>query len=216
MAPVITSMVPGLDQFLLDYPGMAVVPSRQAGLELHGTLAFRATAANRPEITDRYELTILVPTAYPSALPKVIETGGRIPRDGHHHINPDDTLCLGSPLRLLLKVSRQPTLNGFAETCVVPYLYAISHKLKFGGPFVFDELDHGAPGALRDYIELFGVERPEQAQAAWLLLATKERRANKMPCPCGCGRRLGRCPFNNRLRRFRGLASRSWFRTNTL
>lgn len=209
-------MVPGLDQFLLDYPGMGIYPSSQPGLELRGVLAFHAHPTGRPEITDQYAVTIVVPPAFPAALPAVTETSGRIPRDGHHHINPDDTMCLGSPLRLLLKLSRQPTLHGFAEGCLVPYLYAISHKLKFGGPFVFDELDHGAPGALQDYIDLFGVKRPEQARAAWLLLAMKERRANKSPCPCGCGRRVGKCSFNHRLRRFRGLANRSWFKAHAL
>lgn len=209
-------MPPGLSQFLVDYPGMAICPAPRLGLELHGVLAFRAQPTGRPEITDQYSLTILVPPGFPAALPVVIETGRRIPRDGHHHINSDDTLCLGSPLRLLLKLSRHPTVPGFAEECLVPYLYAISHKLKFGGPFVFDELDHGAPGALQDYLDLFGLKHPQQARAAWLLLAMKERQANKQPCPCGCGRRVGRCSFNSRLRIFRDLASRSWFRAHAL
>lgn len=209
-------MVPGLSQFLADYPGMAIHPSSNPGLELRGALSFRAQPTGRPEIIDAFSLVIVVPPRFPAALPSVIETGGRLPRDGHHHINPDDTLCLGSPLRLLLKLSRQPTLSGFADGCVVPYLYAMSHKLKFGGPFVFDELDHGAPGALRDYMDLFGVNQPQQARAAWLLLAMKERHANKQPCPCGCGHRVGRCRFNQRLRGFRELASRSWFKAHTL
>lgn len=209
-------MVPGLSQFLADYPGMAIYPSRQPGLELRGVFSFRAHPSGRPEIIDTYSLAIIVPPRFPAALPSVVETAGRLPRDGHHHINPDDTLCLGSPLRLLLKLSRQPSLPGFAEGCMVPYLYAMSHKLKFGGPFVFDELDHGAPGALRDYMDLFGVNQPQQAQAAWHLLAMKERHANKQPCPCGCGHRVGRCRFNQRLRGFRELASRSWFKAHAL
>lgn len=209
-------MVSGLSQFLADYPGMAIHPSPNPGLELRGVFAFRGQPAGRPEITDSYALIIRVSPAFPAALPSVIETGGRIPRDGRHHVNPDYTLCLGSPLRLLLKLSKQPTLPGFAEACLVPYLYAVTHKLKFGGPFVFDELDHGAPGALQDYMDLFGVKQPQQARAAWLLLGMKERQANKRPCPCGCGKRVGRCQFNQRLRKFRELASRSWFKTHAL
>lgn len=209
-------MPPGLSQFLTHYPGMAIYPSPQPGLELRGVLAFRAQPVGRPEITDEYWLAIVVPPGFPAALPVVTETGRRIPRDGNHHVNPDDTLCLGSPLRLLLKLSRHPTLPGFAEGCLLPYLYAISHKLKFGGSFVFDELAHGSPGVLQDYLDLFGVKHPQQARAAWLLLTMKERQANKQPCPCGCGRRVGRCSFNGRLRMFRDLASRSWFRAHAL
>lgn len=207
-------MVPGLNQFLLDYPGMGIEPLSQLGLTLSGTLAFSAHAHGRPDLTDQFSIDIVVPPGFPAALPTVVETAGRIPRDENHHINPDSSVCLGSPLRLLLKLSRRPTLLGFVEGCVVPYLYAISHKEKFGGPFVFDELDHGTPGAIQDYIELFGVKRPEQAQAAWSLLSMKKRRANKSPCPCGCGRRVSKCSFNRRLLKFRGLANRSWFRAH--
>ena len=210
-------MPPDLDQFLTDYPDMAVYPSLYRGVELRGEICFRAQPQGRPEIIGRYALQILLPLNFPADLPSVIETGGQIPRDADHHINQDDfTLCLGSPLRLLLKLSRQPTLLGFIEGCVVPYLYAIDHKLKFGGPFVFDELDHGVPGALKDYKELFQVDSIEKAHATWLLLTLKKRRANKRPCPCGCGQRVGRCAFNSRLRRFRKLASRSWFRSHVL
>ncbi len=205
-------MAPGLEEFLRDFPGMAIQPTANAGLELAGTFAFCGQPANRPAITDSFALTIRVPAAFPADLPKVTETGGKIPRDGHHHVNSDETLCLGSPLRLLLALSRQPTLGGFATTCLVPYLYAISHKLQYGGPFAFSELAHGAKGALHDYVDLFRLKRPEQAERALRLLAMKKRRANKQPCPCGCGRRVGRCPFNVRLRDFRMLAPRTWFR----
>jgi hypothetical protein len=205
-------MVSGLDEFLRDYPGMAIQPTANAGLELCGTFAFCGQPEKRPMIADSFELTIRLPAAFPADLPSVSETGGKIPRDGHHHVNSDGTLCLGSPLRLLLALSRQPTVGGFATTCLVPYLYAISHKLQYGGPFVFDELAHGARGALRDYMDLFRLKRSEQAERALRLLGMKKRRANKQVCPCGCGRRVGRCRFNARLREFRMLAPRAWFR----
>jgi hypothetical protein len=205
-------MVSGLDEFLRDYPGMAIQPTANAGLELRGTFAFCGESENHPVIADAYELNSAGPPEFRAALPRVTETGGRIPRDGDHHVNPGGTLCLGSPLRLLLTLSRQPTLDGFATTCLVPYLYAISHKRQHGGPFVFDELAHGAKGALRDYKDLFRLQRPEQAERALRLLGMKKRQANRQPCPCGCGRRVGGCRFNARLRKFRMLAPRAWFR----
>lgn len=205
-------MVSGLDEFLRDYPRMAIQPTANAGLELRGTFAFCGQPENRPAVADSFELTIRVPAAFPADLPSVTETGGKIPRDGHYHVNSDGTLCLGSPLRLLLALSRQPTLGGFATTCLVPYLYAVSHKLLCGGPFVFNELAHGARGALRDYMDLFRLKRPEQAERALRLLGMKRRRANKQVCPCGCGRPVGRCRFNFRLREFRMRAPRAWFR----
>ncbi len=120
-----------------------------------------------------------MPAAFPRDLPRVTETGRRIPREGEHHVNPtDDTLCLGSPLSLLLKLSTDPTLNGFAETCLVPYLHAVSYKLRHGGPFPFGELAHGTPGVLTDYRSLLCLKDDEQAREAVRLLGMKKRRAN--------------------------------------
>jgi len=114
----------------------------------------------------------------------------------------------------MLKLSQRPTLTGLAEECLIPYLFAISHKLRLGGPLPFDELQHGTPGILTDYADLFGLKTAEQARYTLMLLGMKKRRANKLPCPCACGKRLGRCKLNVRLRQFRQIASRGWFRTS--
>jgi hypothetical protein len=154
-----------------------------------------------------------VPENFPREVPKVTEIGGRIPRKPTYHVNGHDgSLCLGSPLRLLLLVSQKPTLTGFAERCLVPYLFAVSRKLKTGGPLAFGELEHGVPGALGDYQRLFGVGTPAQTLETIRLLGKKKRLANKLPCPCGCRRRLGKCNFRNRLISFRALAGRPWYR----
>ena len=105
------------------------------------------------------------------------------------------------------------TLDGYAENCLVPYLFAISRKLKTGGPLPFGELDHGVDGLFADYMQLLGLKSREQLVYAFRLLGMKKRRANKLPCPCGCGIRLGRCKYNFRLREFRKVASRTWFRS---
>ncbi|MEW6405777.1 MAG: hypothetical protein AB1649_28630, partial [Chloroflexota bacterium] len=77
------------------------------------------------------------------------------------------------------------------------------------------ELAHGDKGELQDYIDLFGLKNPLQAKQALSLLSMKERVANKHPCPCGCGKRLGTCDFRDRLNAIRQLTSLSWFRANT-
>jgi len=206
------SGTPGLREFLRDYPLMAIRPSAEGYLRLKGRFVFLAKHAKEGEIEDSFALQIDVPKAFPKDLPEVRETEGRIPRTGDYHIYSDGTLCLGSPLSVLLRISKSPTLTGFAEDCLVPYLFAISRKLKSGGPLPFGELAHGSKGMLADYTHLFGLKHPEHARYALQLLGMKKRRANKLPCPCGCGTRLGRCKFNFRLREFRGLASRRWFR----
>lgn len=206
-------MVAGLREFLKDYPDMSICPMTDSNLVVEGDFRFSGQTEGGPEIVDGYALRIEVPEEFPAEVPRVFETGGKIPRTGDYHVNPNGSLCLGSPLRLLWKLSKNPTLTGFAGDLLVPYLYGISHKLKFGGDLPLGELAHGSPGELADYANLFGLKTPEQAARAVEMLGMKKRRANKLPCPCGCRKRLGKCRFNFRLKEFRDLASRTWFRS---
>ena len=204
---------PGLREFLRSYPKMSIRPSSGGDLRLKGSFEFNAHHAKEGSIQDSFALEIIVPSGFPKELPRVTETGGRIPRTGEYHVNPtDNTLCLGSPLSLLFKLSQKPTLEGFAENCLVSYLFAISRKLNTGGPLPFGELAHGRKGIQDDYAALFELRQPENVGRVLALLGMKKRRANKHPCPCGCRHRLGVCRFNLRLRIFRTLASKSWFR----
>lgn len=204
----------GIQQFIQDYPGMSIAPSRSSEVVLKGSFSFCARPrGGGAEIRDSYELRIDVPRAFPEELPNVTETGHKIPRDDTYHVNPDGTLCLGSPLRLKGKIEGRPDLVGFAKHCLVPYLYGASHRLMHGADgFPFGELAHGVEGIINDYAKLFGLQEREQAIRALELLGMKRRMANKESCPCGCGRRLGRCSFNVRLGKFRDWASRTWFR----
>ena len=203
-----------LSQFLRDYPGMSTTPYSGTGMRLRGKFRFKANVQGYDEIDDFYMLEIIVPDEFPRGLPEVKETGGKIPRDGNFHVNPDGTLCLGSPLRLLRKVHSSPSLTGFADKCLVPYLYAVSYKLMHGGDFVFGELAHGDQGIVDDYFVMLGLKERPQVTQAIRLLGLKKRLANKKPCPCGCGKRLGACPFHHKLNEFRKMAPISWFRAH--
>jgi hypothetical protein len=202
----------GLDSFLCRYLRMDVCPVNGVDLRIEGLFDFTAKSTDHDEITDSFRLRIVVPTKFPQDLPVVEELDGRIPRRGAYHINPDGSLCLGSRLRLLVTIARDPTLIGFASNCLVPYLFAISHKILDGGDLAFGELAHGSPGETADYMNLFGLKTAEQVKRAIEYLGLKKRRANNLPCPCGCGRRLGICFFNRRIRRYRQLANKKLFR----
>lgn len=199
----------GLFEFLRDYPLMAVRPEAGSALILQGTFSFTATSSEGVVVTDSYALRIQVPRIFPRDLPNVVETVGRIPRRAEFHVNSaDDTLCLGSPIRFLTVISGDPSLTGFAADCLVPYLHAVSRRLKSNEPLAFGELAHGQEGALADYVGLFGLRHPDQAMQALRLLGMRRRLANKQPCPCCCGRRLGQCGFNWRVAPLRRLAGR--------
>jgi len=199
-----------------DYPDMSTAPCSEACVSLRGKFRFRIIESGGDVIDDFYKLDIMVPEKYPRALPKVVETGGKIPRDGHFHVNPDGSLCLGSPLRLLKIIHKFPNLSGFADKCLVPYLYAVSYKLRNGGRFLLGELPHGNQGIIEDYSCMFGLKEVFQIKKAVHLLCVKKRIANKKPCPCGCGKRLGVCPFHHTLNEFRKMAPVSWFKCHSL
>ena len=129
-------------------------------------------------------------------VPLVFETGGRISR-AYHQLQ-DGSLCLGSETRLRLLLAEGLSLVGFVERCLVPYLYRYSY-LKTFGEAPFGDLAHGAEGIREDLGLLLGVDRESAVLPFIRLVAMKKGHANKRECPCGSGRRLGRC--HNRLDR---------------
>lgn len=190
-----------VSDFLQAYPRMAIAPIEGGRLVLTGDFDFAAEFKLR-SLVDSYALRILVPTTFPKQVPTVFEIAGRIPKNGNHHVFEDQSLCLGSPLRLSLMLQDEPTLMGFASRCLIPYLFSMSCKLK-GGGFIFGELAHGAAGLMDDYKSLFGLQDNAQVAAAIACLKLKKRPANKQRCPCGCGNRLGVCKFNRRINALR-------------
>ncbi len=201
----------GITQFLKDYPGMSIQPSRGEDFKIKGLFSFTASSPIGLEITDHFNLEISIKKDFSHNIPKVIEINNKIPRDGNFHVNTDGTLCLGSKLRVLKKINEEPCLSGFAESCLVPYLYAVSHKLRNGGDLIFGELAHGRRGTIDDYRDLFGLITDEQVVEVFRLLGMKKRIANKKSCPCNCSNRLGKCSFHYELNSYRKIAPRSWF-----
>lgn len=202
----------GIVQFLKDYPGMAISPSRNPETVIQGSFLFSAKLDGGISISDSYHILIKISTRFPNLVPTVYELDEKIPRDAEHHVNSDNTLCLGSPLRLKLILSRNPTLLGFADNILVPYLYSISHQRFFGGKLLADELAHGEEGIINEYSILFGLNTSDQIIAALKILGTKKRIANKLPCPCMCGKLYTHCKYQKILEKYRLLANRKWFR----
>lgn len=202
----------GCSEFLDGYPAMSLEPTGKGGIRLSGLFRFSASRpAEATRVEDEFQIAIEVPRVFPRDIPVVFETGGRIPRTPEFHVNADGSLCLGSPVRLLTIAATQPTLLGFVDQALIPFLFAVSQSLSRKRSFPFGELSHGTPGALADYRDLFGLKTAEQAKLAIRALTLRKRIANKRPCPCGCGARLGRCGLRSKLNHLRTAASRAWF-----
>lgn len=201
-----------LQEFLIANPMMAVTEHTNNKLVLSGTYHLCATTTNNGDVDDDYNIKVEIPSDFPHKIPIVRETGGKIPRDEKHHVNSyglgiSDSLCLGSSIRVLVAIAEEPTISGFVNKCVAPLLYGVSV-----GSFVFGELAHGARGIFDDYKEQFGFSKDAQIIEILFLLSKKKRIANKFNCPCGCGKRLGRCKLHNKINYIRKLSSRKCFR----
>jgi len=197
-----------IGELLEAYPGLRVQPIVNGQIRLSGALAFGAETNGHERIDDTYEVEISVPYGFPRHLPRVRETGGRIPKD--FHTNHDGCLCLGSPARLHLELKKAPTLPGFVKSCLIPYLYGYSYREKHGR-LPFGELEHGMKGIRNDFAALFGVASEQAAKEMVRLAGMKKRVANKQPCPCGSRRRLGKC-HNRVVHRLRNQLGRKFFR----
>lgn len=172
------------------FENLRLVPSKDGDIVLRGVIDFTASANGCRTVSDSYEINLRIPNAYPSELPVVHETGGRIPKDFHKLEG--NALCLGSPFRLWLLIKQNPSLLNFVERVVIPYLYAYSlHQA--GEAMPFGELKHGVPGLVDDLGEMLGATDPKTATAYVEAIVRKKRIANKRPCPCGSGMRLGCC-----------------------
>ena len=193
---------------LTDYPGLRIVPSRNGHLTLRGALEFRATGPQGEEIADSYDVELRIPSGFPTALPSAWETGGRVPSD--YHTLDDGQLCLGAPTAIRLKLKSNPTLLGFINGLVIPYLYGHAYFLTHG-KMPFGELDHGVEGLRHQLATMFGAHSGEHPEEFLRFTGMKKRDANKRPCPCGSGRRLGRC-HNRSVNGQRRRMGRLWFR----
>lgn len=196
-----------VQELLGRYPGLRLLPTVDTDLRIAGTLEFSAQAPGHEYITDQYEITMAVASSFPKSVPVVREVGGRVPKDFHKMTLGE--LCLGSPTRLRLILSETSSLLSFVERCVVPYLYSYSLVEK-GGTLPFGELSHGAKGLSDDLADLIGFDDDQTLYQFVRLLTLKKRQANKLPCPCESGIRVGRC-HNRKLNTLRRKLGRYWF-----
>lgn len=197
-----------LAELLRLFPELSVEPVVNGLMRIVGGLTFSLQYQDLECIADSYTISIEIPEEFPRRLPIVRETDGRIPKN--FHIDPDGTLCLGSPTRLQLALGDAPTLPRYVKKSVLPFLYSFSYFQRHG-VLPFGQLDHGSTGIRDDYANLFGVTSEHAAQEMVRLASLRKRHANKYLCPCGTLFRVGRC-HHRRINRLRSQLGRLWFR----
>lgn len=203
----------GIFDFLKNNPGISITGITETEIVLTGKYELCSCMIGYGNIDENYELEIKIPNSFPKGIPIVREISNKIPRDYNHHINfTDDSLCLGSDIRIQTEIYNNPTLNGFMNKCVVPFLTAATIKIKTGNTEVFRGLAHSNRGLLDDYKDIFSVNTDEQVIQILKALELRKRIANKLLCPCGCGKRLGNCKLHFMINKIRKINYRSWFK----
>ena len=203
----------GLSAALLAHPGLNLIPDGGDNVVVAGELRFAKKGPDESLIEDAYAIELRIPRIYPMrGLPQVFETANRIPRDFHHL--DDGSLCLGAPTRLRLLALRTPDIGHFINEAVIPYLYSRSYFERFGS-MPFGELDHGTPGLEQDLVAMLGMPRGTKADCLLRVASMRRRHANKRQCPCGSGRRLGKC-HNHAVNAARAQLGRRWFAGQSL
>lgn len=201
----------GLEDFLASHPRIRIVEINNDKIELAGEYHLKAQLAGSQLVDRTYQLRLVCPRDYPRSLPKVLDEGKYLPRNQDYHTYSDGSFCLGSELKIKSLLREDHSFTAFFENIVDRFLYAVSHRIEFG-VFPYGELAHGEQGLIDDYGEMFGLSGKLSVLRALRALGKRKREANKLPCPCSCGRRSGCCDYRFVLNEFRNVERRRWFR----
>jgi hypothetical protein len=124
-----------LPELLARYKGLRLLPSVAMTTRIAGTLTCRAEGRTTESLKDSYEVRIEEPDDFPERMTLAWETDGRIPATYHKLDN--GALCLGSRVRLRLRMAGSPSVLRFVERYAIPYLYRYSHFSKTGEDVVW-------------------------------------------------------------------------------
>ena len=190
---------------------MSLLPSYKDTWIIQGSVTMDIDDSTHGTVEDEFLLKIIISKTFPNEIPRVFELEDRFPKTADHHTYIDGSLCLGSPLSIQKRIHENPTIEGFVETCIVPYLFSMSLYLKGNKTFVLGELSHGTIGILEDYLEIFHLKTVPQVIKLIDILCMKKKAANKQVCPCGCDQVITKCKMQKIVIEYRNAMSRKDF-----
>jgi len=190
--------------------------------EVLGDISF-CTPYKGDIIEDTYSVKLLISKKFPNKIPKVFEVGGRIEPDPDNHINVYDSnsLCLEIPPLLNSLFNKDPSLTGFLNNLVIPFLFNYSYKEK-NVDYPKAQWCHGGAGVLDFYMEYFGINKRSQAKEFFRIGFHQNKRKDGSRsccsgltfkghsiCYCGSGKKIRDC-HRNVLKKYHELLSNGY------
>lgn len=170
---------------IASYPDLRLVKG-EATVRVCGTFPI----VHDGKVLDRFQVEVSFRESYPRTMPRVMETGGRIPKTLDRHVFPTSGFaCLQVPEEWLTDADRS-----FRRFLKVPvHNYFLGQALvELGQPWPFGERSHGIKGLYEAYGEILGEADPATIERLLQVLAARDPKGH-WRCPCGSGERLRKC-----------------------
>lgn len=163
------------------------------GVKVSGTFIVTPTTTDYAGagIIAEYEIQIFFPATFPDGEPKVMETGGNIPRNEKHHINGDGSCCIVI-WGLWVATSKNIDVQSYIDGPLKNYFLGQHHK-KMKGEWPFGEEDHGHHGIIKALSRTLGCAEDAQIALSFLNLLSKKQVKGHWACPCGSRKKLRNC-----------------------
>ena len=146
---------------------------------------------------DAFEIALLLQDGFPKTEPFVWETAGRIPRVADRHIYPTPGNCCLCVWQEWLWKTQHPDFESFLIGPL--HSYFVSQSIfELTGDWPFGERDHDQAGLDQALESMLEVIPNAQTDAALALLSQKKIKGHAR-CPCGSGKRLRSCHFDDLL-----------------
>lgn len=142
-----------------------------------------------------YKVRIQVLASYPTAEPKVFETGGAFPHTADFHCNEsgDCCICVFETWRATADdTSFTEYLNG-----PIRNFFLSQHIKKETGEWPFGEWAHGREGYLDACADRLGCDRNFETVDYFLRVLSQPWPKGHWPCPCGSGKKTRHCCVKN-------------------
>ncbi len=179
-----------VDELVDLFEGFSVKQRTDEFILVSGVVPFDASYEGLVRIIDSFELDLFIPCSYPSQLPIVKEVGNKISKK-YDHINVDESFCLAVPLDQKLYYEKEPSLVGFMDNLIIPFLYSYCYWSKYAN-MPYGEMHHGAKGLAEYYLELFDTKNPAHTFTSIINCLRNGYNAHA-PCACGSGKKTLKC-----------------------